>query len=117
MMSSPNSGSRQLPRTSTTLSRSVSVDGAVSSSGIRSILPLDVQIDVAIGNGHRIRLGRDHGGQAGDFPGAHIEARPMPGALHRHLPELALAQRVVLVGTGVGDGVELIVLRVNQADR
>src|SRR5207245_9252762 len=109
MMSRPISGSRQVPRTSVTLSRSMSVDGAVSSSGIRSILPLAVHVDITVGNGHRIRLGRDHGRQAGDFPGPCIETRAMPRALYRHLPELALAWAAGLAGTGVGESVEVIV--------
>src|SRR5207245_9340427 len=102
MMARPISGARQVPRTSGSLSRSLSVDGAVSSSGLRSILPLAVHVDITVGNGHRIRLGRDHGRQAGDFPGPCIETRAMPRALYRHLPELALAYGLVLVGPAVG---------------
>src|SRR5207248_5533348 len=73
--------------------------------------------DIAILDRYLGGLRRDHRRQAGHLAGADVEARAVPRTLDRHLPELALAKRVLLVRAGVADGIEVVVFRVHQADR
>ena len=54
--------------------------------------------------------------QADHLTGDHVEARAVSRALDVQSPQLALAQRVLLVRTDIGDGVVGAVLRVREAD-
>src|SRR5258707_13430847 len=40
----------------------------------------------------------------------------MPRAFDRHLPELPLAERILLVGAGVADRIKVVVFGVDEAD-
>src|SRR5260370_26708267 len=86
-------------------------------SAIPVILVPDLDVDIPVLDRYRIGLRRNDRRQARDLAGPHVEARAMPWAFDRHLPELPLAERVFLMGAGVADRVEVVVLRVDQADR
>src|SRR5665213_2691201 len=61
-------------------------------------------------HGHLMRVHRQDRGQVEDIPGPDVELRAVTGALHQMVGEVALAQRAVLVGAGVIDGVPPAVL-------
>src|SRR5260370_16786082 len=86
-------------------------------SAIPVILVPDLDVDIPVLDRYRIGLRRNDRRQARDLAGPHVEARAMPWAFDRHLPELPLAERVFLMGAGVADRVEVVVLRVDQPDR
>src|SRR5260370_499616 len=86
-------------------------------SAIPLILVPDLDVDIPVLDRYRIGLRRNDRRQARDLAGPHVEAGAVPWAFNRHLPELPLAERVLLVGAGVADRVEVVVLRVDQADR
>src|SRR2546421_7272181 len=120
MMSSPISGSRQVASCASICCRNSPDAGAWVVSMVSAIslsLSPNFDIDVAVLDRHRIGLRRDHRRQAGDLAGSDVKARAVAGALDRHLPDLAFAERVFLVGAGVPDGVKLVVLGVNETDR
>src|SRR5437868_13236059 len=99
MMSSPISGSRQVASCASIFPRRSSEAGAWVVSMVSAIfesLAPDFDIDVAVLNRDWIGLRRNHGRQPGHLAGAHVEAGAVPGALDRHLPQLALAERVLL---------------------
>src|SRR4030088_3451745 len=76
-----------------------------STSSAPAVL-LDLDVDIVALHDDRIGPGGDHGGEAGHLAGRQVEARPVRRALDVEAPQLALAQRVLLVRAGVGDGVE-----------
>src|SRR5260370_36349265 len=86
-------------------------------SAIPLILVPDLDVDIPVLDRYRIGLRRNDRRQAGDLAGPHVEARAMPWAFDRHLPELPLAERVFLMGADAADRVEVVVLRVDQANR
>src|SRR5260370_20965382 len=86
-------------------------------SAIPLILVPDLDVDIPVLDRYRIGLRRNDRRQARDLAGPHVEAGAVPWAFNRHLPELPLAERVLLVGAGVADRVEVVVLRVDKADR
>src|SRR6266849_10555764 len=120
MMSSPISGSRHVASCASICWRRSPDAGAwvVSMmSAIPLILVRDLDIDIAVLDRYRVGLRRDDRRQARDLAGPYVEARAMPWAFDRHLPELPLAERILLVGTVVADRVEVLVFGVDEADR
>src|SRR4030081_737615 len=120
MMSSPISGSRQVASCASICCRRSPDAGAwvVSMmSAIPLILVRDLEVDVPVLDRYRVRLRRDDRRETRHLPGPDVERRAMPGAFDRHVPELPFAQRVLLVGAGVADRVEVVVFGVDEADR
>src|SRR2546421_4780302 len=120
MMSSPISGSRQVASCASICWRNSPDAGAWVVSMVSAIsmsLSPHFDVEVAILDRHRIGFRWDHRRQAGDLAGSDVKSRAVAGTFDRHLPELAFAERVFLVSAGVPDGVKLVVLGVNQADR
>src|SRR6202011_6222072 len=78
------------------------------------VLVLDVDV-VAI-NLHLVGLRRNHRRKAGHRAVEQAEARTVRRALDVQAPELAVAQRVLLMRADVADRVILAVLGVRQAD-
>src|SRR2546427_9469291 len=120
MMSRPISGSRQVASCASICCRRSPDAGAwvVSMvSAIPLILVPDFDVDIAVLDRYRVGLRRDHRRKAGDLAGSDIEARAMPRAFDRHLPQLPFAERILLVRTGIADRIELVVFGVDQADR
>src|SRR5437879_12859107 len=64
---------------------------------------------------HGVGLGRDDRGQAGHLAGDEVEARAVLRALDIHAPQLALAQRELLVRADDAECVEVAVLRMRAA--
>src|SRR3984893_13327907 len=81
------------------------------------ILVRHLDVDLPVLDRYRIGFGRDDRRQAGDLAGPDVEARTMPRAFDRHVPEIPLAERVILVGTRVADRIKAVVFSVDQADR
>src|SRR5690348_17366663 len=75
-----------------------------------------VNVDIAVLQGHRIRLRRDHRRQAGHLAGHQVEARAVLRALDVHAPELSVAQRELFVRADVVEGVEVPVLGVRETE-
>src|SRR2546421_4687391 len=120
MMSSPIWGSRQVASCASICCRRSPDAGAwvVSMvSAIPVILVPDFDKDIAVLHRYRVGLRRDHRREARDLAGPHVEARAMPRAFDRHLPQLPLAERILLVRAGIADRIEVVVLRVDKADR
>src|SRR5256712_2321842 len=120
MMSSPISGSRQVASCASICWRRSPDAGAwvVSMvSAIPLILVPDFDVDISVLDRYRVSLRRDHRREARDLAGPDVEARAMPRAFDRHLPQLPLAERILLVRAGVADRIEVVVLRVDKADR
>src|SRR5256885_1778632 len=119
-MSSPISGSRQVASCASICCRRSPDAGAwvVSTvSSIPVILVPDFDKDIAVLDRYRVGLRRDHRRQAGDLAGPHVEARAMPRAFDRHLPQLPLTERILLVRAGVANRIEVVVFGMDQADR
>src|SRR3989441_13014404 len=120
MMSRPISGSRQVASCASICCRRSPDAGAwvVSMvSAIPLILVPDFDVDISVLARSRVSLRRDHRREARDLAGPGVEARAMPRAFDRHLPQLPLAERILLVRAGVADRIEVVVLRVDKADR
>src|SRR5947209_2003037 len=120
MMSSPISGSRQVASCASICCRNSPDAGAWVVSMVSAIslsLSRNFDVDVAVLDRHRIGFRWNHRRQARNLAGSHVEPRAVAGTLDRHFPKLALAERVFLVGAGVADRVEVVILGVNQADR
>src|SRR3984893_6318301 len=120
MMSRPISGSRQVASCASICWRRSPDAGAwvVSMvSAIPLILVSDLDVDIPVLNRYRVGLRGDDRREAGDLAGTDVEARAVPGAFDRHVPQLPLAERILLVGAGVADRVEVVVFRVDEADR
>src|SRR5713226_3807878 len=120
MMSSPISGSRQVASCASICCRRSPDAGAWVVSMVSAILKIlvpDLDVDIAVLDRYRIGLRCNDRRQAGDLAGPHVEARAMPWAFNRHLPELPFAERILLVGAGVADRVEVVVFGVDEADR
>src|SRR2546428_13258303 len=86
-------------------------------SAIPLILVPDFDVDISVLDRYRVGLRRDHRREARDLAGPDVEARAMPRAFDRHLPQLPLAERILLVRAGIADRIEVVVLRVDKADR
>src|SRR2546425_12819321 len=86
-------------------------------SAIPLILVRHLDVDIAVLDRYRVRLRGNDRGQAGHLAGPDVEARAVPWTFDRHLPELALAERVLLVRAGIADRVEVVVFGMNKADR
>src|ERR1035437_3409706 len=67
-------------------------------------------------HGHPMRLQRQDRGQIEHVPGPDVEPRAVAGALHQMVGEVALAQRAVLVGAGVVDGVPTAIFGMGDAN-
>src|SRR2546428_9572759 len=120
MMSSPISDSRKVPSCASICCGRSPDDGAwvVSMvSAIPLILVPDFDVDISVLDRYRVGLRRDHRREARDLAGPDVEARAMPRAFDRHLPQLPLAERILLVRAGIADRIEVVVLRVDKADR
>src|SRR5438270_4423927 len=119
-MSSPISGSRQVASWASICCRR-SPDAGAWVVSIVSAIPLilvpDFDVDISVLDRHRVGLRRDHRREAGDLAGPDVEARTMPRAFDRHLPQLPLAERILLVRAGIADRIEVVVFGVDQADR
>src|SRR5215472_697113 len=76
----------------------------------------DLNVDIVTLHGDPVGPGRDHGGQAGDGARLQVEARAVGGALDVEAPKLTLAQRVLLVGTDVAQGVVASIFGVRETD-
>src|SRR6202011_5572294 len=110
MMSSPISGSRQVAScASISWRRSPDAGAWVVSmvSAILLILVPDLDVDIPVLDRYRIGLRRDDRREAGDLAGGDVEARPVSRAFDRHVPELPFTERVLLVGAGVPDRIEV----------
>src|SRR2546428_13178157 len=120
MMSSPISGSRQVASCASICSRRPPAAGAWIVSRVPAIpliLVPDFDVDISVLDRYRVGLRRDHRREARDLAGPAVEARAMPRAFDRHLPQLPLAERILLVRAGIADRIEVVVLRVDKADR
>src|SRR5439155_5263100 len=83
-----------------------------STSNMRS----ELNVDIFALQAHRVGPGRDHRRQAGHGASQQVEAGAVGRALDLEAPELAVAQRVLLVRADVAEGVEGAVLRVRETD-
>src|SRR5712664_3104516 len=120
MMSSPISGSRQVASCASICCRRSPDAGAwvVSMvSAIPLILVPDFDVDISVLDRYGVGLRRGHRREAGDLAGPDVEARAMPRAFHRHLPQLPFAERILLVRAGITDRIEVVIFRVDKADR
>src|SRR6202521_3956458 len=120
MMSRPISGSRQVASCASICWRRSPDAGAwvVSRvSAIPLILVSDLDVNIPVLDRYRVGLRRDDGRKARDLAGTDVEARAVSRAFDRHLPELSLAERILLVGAGVADRIEVVVFGVDEADR
>src|SRR6202171_1444863 len=120
MMSRPISGSRQVAScASICWHRSPAAGAWVVSmvSAIPLILVSDLDVDIPVLDRYRVGLRRDDRREARDLAGTNVEARAVPGAFDLHFPQLPLAERILLVGAGVADRIEVVVFGVDQADR
>src|ERR1700704_1121869 len=112
MMSSPISGSRQVAScASISCRRSPDAGAWVVSmvSAIPLILVRNLDVHIAVLDRYRVGLRRDDRRQSRDLAGPYVEARAMPRAFDGHLPELPLAERILLVRAGVADRVEVVI--------
>src|SRR5437588_1512416 len=111
-MSSPISGSRQVAScVSICWRRSPDAGAWVVSmvSAMPLILVRNLDVHIAVLDRYRVGLRGDDRRQARDLAGPHVEARAMPWAFDRHLPELPLAERIFLVRAGIADRIEVVI--------
>src|ERR1700686_705759 len=103
MMSRPISGSRQVASWASICWRRSPDAGAwvVSKvSAMSLILVPDLDVDIPVLDRYRVRLRRDDRWEARDLAATDVEARAMSRTFDRHIPELSLTQRILLVGAG-----------------
>src|SRR5215472_10289800 len=89
---------------------------APTSSPLRPAAGLDLNVDIVALHSDRIGPGWNHGRQTGDRPRLHVEAGAVGRALDVQPPQLTVAERVLLVGADVREGVVVAVLGVGEAD-
>src|ERR1700732_1655856 len=112
MMSSPISGSLQVASWASICWRRSPDAGAwvVSMvSAIPLILVRDLNVDIAVLDRYRVGLRRNDRRKPRHRAGPDVEARAVPGAFDRHIPQLPLAERILFVGAGVADRIEVVV--------
>src|ERR1700674_763936 len=120
MMSRPISGSRQVASWASICWRRSPDAGAwvVSMvSAIPLILVPDLDVDIPVLDRYRVGLRRDDRWEARDLAGADVEARAVSRTFDRHVPELPLTERILLVSAGVPNRIEVVVFGVDEADR
>src|ERR1700681_220720 len=120
MMSRPISGSRQVASWASFCWRRSPDAGAWVVSMVSAIPPIlvsDLDVDIPVLDRYRVGLRRDDRWEARDLAGTDVEARAVPGAFDRHIPQLPLAERILLMGAGVADRIKVVVFGVDQADR
>src|ERR1700730_2257232 len=120
MMSRPISGSRQVASWASICWRKSPDAGALvvsMVSAIPLILVSNLDVDIPVLDRYRVGLRRDDRWEACDQAGTDVEARAVSRAFDRHLPELPLTERILLVSARVPDRIEVIVFGVDEADR
>src|ERR1700694_5834090 len=86
-------------------------------SAIPLILVPDLDVDIPVLDRYRVGLRRDDRWEARDLAGAEVEARAVSRTFDRHVPELPLTERILLVSAGVPNRIEVVVFGVDEADR